>query len=373
MPRKGENIFKRKDGRWEGRYIKGRDLQNKAKYGYVYDKTYREARRKLADAKAVNSKLTGDNRSFDNFCKEWLNEKQKRVKASTYAKYCNITNNHVIPALGSFRVSDINTEMVKQYVENKISAEDLSIKTVRDILSVLKSIFTYAQGHGAKPDCRFGDISLKSAKKNISIFKKHEYTKLLEYLMTDPDNTKLGILISLCTGIRIGEICALKFDDITDGCVFVSKTMQRIQTMSHNVRKTEVCITEPKSESSIRYVPLPLFLNNLLNEFYRKDAYVLTGTPNQYIEPRTLQNRFKKHLELCGISNVNFHICRHTYASYCIEAGVDVKCLSELLGHSSVNITLNRYVHSSLEQKRKSVKKFNEEIFYESSKISSQP
>ncbi len=372
MPRKGENIFKRKDGRWEGRYIKERDIQNKAIYGYVYAKTYLEVRDKLAEAKySVTCRdEIKDKRLFEYFCKGWIIEIKKRIKASTYAKYCNILKNHIVPSLGRLRISCITTDVIKQYSADKLGT-GLSVKTVRDILSVLKGIFEFAQSEGAVCNCSFSEISVKSSKKNISILTQNEYTQFLDYLMTDTDNTKLGILICLCTGIRIGEVCALKYDDISDGCIFVSKTMQRIQTMTDSETKTEVCITEPKSESSIRYVPIPLFLNEPIQKLYCRNAYILTGEAERYIEPRTLQNRFKKHLELCGISNVNFHICRHTYASYCVEAGVEIKCLSEMLGHSSVNITLNRYVHSSLEQKKENIEKFNRKFFYSPSENSS--
>ena len=182
--------------------------------------------------------------------------------------------------------------------------------------------------------------------------------------MSEPNNIKLGIMISLYAGLRIGELCALKFEDISDGIIHVTKTMQRIQKLDNADKKTEVIITQPKSASSIREIPVPDFLNELILKFYTPKAYVLTGEAGTYIEPRTMQNKFKSCVEDCGLHGMNFHICRHTYASACIEVGVEIKSLSEILGHSNVNITLNRYVHSSMEMKRRNIEKLQERFIY---------
>ena len=170
------------------------------------------------------------------------------------------------------------------------------------------------------------------------------------------------MLICLYTGIRIGELCALQWDDISleKKTLHIQKTMLRIQTDDEN-QKTKVVITPPKSSCSVRTIPVQDILVEYLARFEEgPDAYLLTGSAEKYIEPRTMQNRFKSVLNKCGIHSANFHALRHTFATRCVEAGFDVKSLSEILGHSSVNITLNRYVHPTMEMKRSNMNRLSE-------------
>ena len=217
---------------------------------------------------------------------------------------------------------------------------------------------------GIACNCRLDSINIKSGDKNIEVLSKSQQDKLTSYLVNNLNNTSLGILICLYTGIRIGEICALKFDDISiaDKTVHIHKTMQRVQNFTPlKETKTDVIISTPKSKSSVRDIPMPEFLIAAItkNNMYVPKAYLLTGELHSYIEPRTLENRFKKCICSCGIANVSFHTLRHTFATRCVELGFETKSLSEILGHSSVNITLNRYVHSSMELKRMNMEKLN--------------
>lgn len=368
MSRKGENIYKRKDGRWEGRYIKGYDLNHKAQYGYVYAHTYTDAKCKLTEVKlipTIQQRKTKNTRELEKFCITWLQKIKTQVKQSTYAKYHNLINNHIIPSLGKMSAINITPITVRQFIDEKLSKGKihgnggLSPKTVKDIISVLKLVLQYANSIDTECYYNLDTIKIKSHNKNVSVFTENERTSFTAYLMNDIDNTKLGILISLYAGLRIGEICALKFEDISDGIIHVRHTMQRIQNFDGNDKKTKVIITEPKSSCSVRDVPIPDFLNKLIKQFYISKAYVLTGESKKYVEPRTLQNRFKTHTNNCGLHGVNYHITRHTYASMCVEHGFEIKSLSEMLGHSSVNITLNRYVHSSMDLKKQNVAKLN--------------
>ena len=162
------------------------------------------------------------------------------------------------------------------------------------------------------------------------------------------------------SGLRIGELCALTWEDVDfeNGVVRVEKTLQRVPMRSEN-NKTSVVITSPKSKTSVREIPIPAFVMDILKRSRHSDnCYILSGT-NRPVEPRTMQNRFKAVLKECGIRSANFHLLRHTYATVCIESGFDAKTVSELLGHSNVNITLNRYVHSSMEMKKKCVDGLN--------------
>ena len=170
-------------------------------------------------------------------------------------------------------------------------------------------------------------------------------------------------MICLYTGLRVGEICALKWGDVNfeEKTIYVHQTMQRLQCMESGERKTQILISNPKSDSSVRWIPIPDSLFNLICQYkFPENAYFLTGTSKQYIEPRNMQNKFKKAIKECNIENANFHALRHTFATRCIELGFDIKSLSEILGHSNVNITLNRYVHPSMELKQQNMNKLSE-------------
>ena len=189
-----------------------------------------------------------------------------------------------------------------------------------------------------------------------------EQKQLQQYLYNNLSDRNLGILVCLFTGIRIGEICALKWDDIsfTEKHIKIQRTMQRIQC-DEDERKTKIIITTPKSKCSLRTIPLPdIVIERIEKDFQNREGYVLTGQKDIFVEPRTMQNHFKRVLEECKIRNVNYHVLRHTFATRCIELGFDIKSLSEILGHASVNITMNRYVHPSMELKRENMNKLND-------------
>lgn len=185
---------------------------------------------------------------------------------------------------------------------------------------------------------------------------------LLAYIQDHMSYSNLGILLCLFTGIRLGELCAMLWDDIylTEKQIYVSKTMQRLRVKETHGNRTEVKILEPKSSSSIRIIPLPESIIGTLEKFSVPGTYVLTGDKNHYIEPRTMQNHFKKILISCGIKDANFHATRHTFATRCIELGFDTKSLSEILGHASVAITMNRYVHPTMALKAENMNRFSD-------------
>lgn len=374
MPRRGENIYKRKDGRWEGRYIKGYDSNNKAKYASVYARTYNDVKIKLFQAKKniqLNKGLNSNNKqSLMIYALEWLDNIHLHIKHSTYVKYSNIVNNHIISELGNYKIDELTTENIREYVDKKISlgnvktSTGLSPKTVKDILSVLRLILQYVRELGFDINCNIDLINIRSVPANQKIISEQEHLILLKYLLNEPDYVKIGILICLYTGIRIGEICAMRFEDISwaNNTIYITKTMQRLQTLDrHSKTKTEIIISPPKSMSSQREIPLPIFIMDLIKGLScSPQAYLLTGEANRYIEPRTMENKFKSCLKKCGLPQYNFHQLRHRFATHCIEVGFEIKTLSEILGHSSVNITLDRYVHSSLELKRQNMNKLQE-------------
>lgn len=373
MARRGENIYKRKDGRWEGRYIKGKNINGRNKYGYLYAKSYTEVKDKLNTIKSQPNMLYQTQtatKTLAQMCALWLDESKTQTKHSTYVKYYNIIYNHIIPSIGKHKINFLDTALIRRFADEKLTAGKLngcgglSPKTVKDILSVLKLVIAYSNNMGVVCNCRLESINIKSENKNIDVLSKSQQKKLTSYLINNFNNTSLGILICLYTGIRIGEICALKFDDISmaDKTVHIRKTMQRVQNFAPlKETKTDVIISTPKSKSSVRDIPMPEFLITAItkNNMYVPKAYLLTGELHSYVEPRTLENRFKRCICSCGIANVSFHTLRHTFATRCVELGFETKSLSEILGHSSVNITLNRYVHSSMELKRMNMEKLN--------------
>lgn len=364
MARRGENIYKRKDGRWEGRYICSYNDLGHAKYRSVYAYSYKDVKAKLTQINS-NPVLAEHNLPSDTLqmiSSEWLDAVKLRNKDSTYCKYQNVCKNHILPELGRFPICKISTVQVERFVE-QLNHKPLSAKTLLDILSVLKRIFSYAEDCGYKTICNFNFIAIKQDYKEMRVLSHQEQSRLIEFLLDNTDPIKLGIYLSLYTGIRIGELCAITWGDISldNKTLDVSKTMQRIQIATAG-KKTSVVITEPKSRCSRRVIPLPDFVVAKLTENSKsidKNTFLLSGSSDKYIEPRNMQYYFKKCIQECEIEAANFHCLRHTFATRCIEAGFEIKSLSEILGHSSVNITLNRYVHSSLDLKRANMEKLS--------------
>lgn len=372
MSKRGENIYKRKDGRWEGRYIKFYDENGKAKLGYVYAKTYSEAKNKLMEQKNFwlnknESAWHETDISYSYILTSWLDFSQMRVKESTYARYVHIVERHIRPKLGNYKLAKISTKCVEEYVVDALKngrldhTGGLSEKTVIDILIIIKSSMSYAKHHGYITKCDLSRICIKNTEKEIKILSMKEQQQLTQVLLADLDFCKFGILLALYTGIRIGELCALTWEDfnIEEKFLKIYKTMQRIQNVvDPQTSKTKVIVTEPKSRSSIRIIPLPEFIIEIAKNIYvSPKVFILTGKENSYLEPRTIQNRFQIYLKQGGIRTANFHSLRHTFATRCVELGFEIKTLSEILGHSNVNITLNRYVHSSYHLKCENMNK----------------
>ena len=365
MSKKGENIYKRKDGRWEGRFILSYDNNGKAKFGYIYGRTYCEVKQRLVEKKNAvlqNTVITDKPPTvYNEVLDAWLNSSKINTKESTYARYTHLINSHIRPHLGKHLLAKISTQMVEGYIEQQLArgrldnTGGLSAKTVTDILTVIKSTMDYARYNNLPVACNLGKLNVKKKEKEMRVFSQAEQEDLIRVLVDEMDLYKFGVLLSLYTGIRIGELCALRWEDfdLHSSELKVRKTMQRIQNTENGATsKTKVIITEPKSSCSIRTIPLPIFITDIAKRYVATPrAFILTGDSKRYIEPRTMQNRFKKYVKESGITNANFHALRHTFATRCVEVGFEIKSLSEILGHANVNITLNRYVHSSLELK----------------------
>ena len=219
----------------------------------------------------------------------------------------------------------------------------------------------YAASHGYAVSCHINRISIKKDTQEMRVLTASEQAALLGVLFSDMDLYKLGVLLCLYTGIRIGELCALRWENISlaEGVVKIRETMQRIpDTSPSTAKKTKLICTQPKSKKSIRDIPVPAWLINILSSYQTSPgACFLTGKPDKFTEPRTMQNHFKRYLCEANIQPANYHSLRHTFATRCVELGFDIKTLSEILGHTNVNITLNRYVHSSMALKTSNMEK----------------
>lgn len=372
MPRKGENIYKRKDGRWEARYKKETSVNGKIVYGYLYARTYREVKGKLyhiLSKKLEPAENTADSELFSEIALEWLEHVQLQAKESTGNKYERILNKYILPVYGKKKTECITYDLIEsecnrllQYGGKKENG--LSPKTVSDILSVLRSILKFAEKKNHKIVCDGKSIQIKQHNPQMRVFSIMEEKRLHRYLCENITPCNVGIMLCLFTGLRVGEVCALKWEDIsfTEQTLHVHHTLQRISNreQTESGKKTKIVLTSPKSECSIRVIPLADDVEQLLLN-YRTSAsgYVLTNDTFKFIEPRTMQNHFKRALRECNIEEANFHTTRHTFATRCIELGFDVKSLSEILGHATVNITMNRYVHPTMELKKENMEKMS--------------
>ncbi len=293
---------------------------------------------------------------------EWLKIRRSFLKESTYANYCGIVYNHIIPDIGDYYLSEISNRLLQEFINKKYQngrvdgQGGLSCKTIRDIISILKLSIKYAIKNKMMEmidlDFYYPNDCLKN---KLKVLSKGEQRKLISYLLQKNYEKDMGILLSLYTGIRIGELCALKWGDINfnKNYIVINKTIQRIYIKNKKVSK--LILTPPKTKNSMRIVPVnPEFIEKL-KEFKKNDGYYVLTSTNSPLEPVSLRKYYYRVLRKAGINRVSFHTLRHTFASNCIRLGCDYKTVSELLGHASVNITLNIYVHSQLNQKKKCV------------------
>lgn len=309
--------------------------------------------------------------SFGELLMLWLNSNKIRLKPTTYVKYYEVITNHLIPMVGKIKIKKIDSLFINIFLENKLRCGRLDGKgglssgSIRIMIYIIKSAFEFALERNLikKPLGRI--ISPSQEKPKIDVFNISEQNILKNYLINDIDESKLGILIALNTGLRIGEICGLKWEDINfdESTINIKRTIQRVKNINAESTgpKTILIAGEPKTSSSKRSVPLPSFILKYIKYFYRqrKSDFIIPGSTYDFLDPRTYQYRFHEYLKECNLRDLNFHALRHTFATRCIEVGVDTKTLSEVLGHSNVSITLNIYVHSSLELKRTQLELLN--------------
>lgn len=368
MSKKGETIQKQKDGRWEGRFKRGHKENGEVICASVYGKPYREVRHKTKTAAIVSgqaSLVTPSEMTFAVLLRRWQESNEIRLKGGSKNRYENLINSHVIPELGSLKLSEIAPIKVNSFLNNKLlngridGSGGLSPSYVRSISLVITSALNYGVSEGLLQQFKTKISKPSLIKKELTVLSTEKQKVLEQHLKNNPSPTKIGILISLYTGLRIGEVCALcwKDVDLNARTIYVRHTVSRVKSTSKDC-KTELILDEPKTASSKRVIPIPSPLYPVLLEYSKgaTSAFVVSNSES-FVSPRTYDARFHKLLSDCQIQGFSYHGLRHTFATRCIEAGVDVKSLSEILGHANVSITLNTYVHSSLEMKKRQLEK----------------
>ncbi|RLJ72648.1 tyrosine-type recombinase/integrase [Pedobacter alluvionis] len=287
----------------------------------------------------------------------WKTDKKQYVKKSSFSAYVLLIENHLLPSFGEQNL--IEEAQVQAFVLQKL-AQGLSQKTIKDILIVLKMVLKFGAKHQWLTHLPF-DIQFPTdrEKYNIEVLSRANQKKMMLYIQEHFTFRNLGVYICLSSGIRIGEVCALTWEDIDteNGVINVSKTIQRIYLVEDGLRKTELILDTPKTKNSIREIPMSRDLLKMLKPFKKivnPSFFVLTNDAKP-TEPRTYRAYYKNLMKSLNMPELKFHGLRHSFATRCIESNCDYKTVSVLLGHSNITTTLNLYVHPNLEQKKKAI------------------
>ncbi len=287
----------------------------------------------------------------------WKIDKKQYVKKSSFSAYTLLIENHILPNFGS-KISIEETD-VQSFVFQKLET-GLSHKTIKDILIVLKMILKFGAKNKWFNYTSF-DIQFPTEreKHNIEVLTKNDQKKIMNYIQEHFTFRNLGVYICLSAGMRIGEICALTWEDIdTDnGIISVNRTIQRIYVIEEGIRRTELILDTPKTKNSIREIPMSKDLLRILKPFKKivnPSFFVLTNDAKP-TEPRTYRSYYKNLMKELNMPELKFHGLRHSFATRCIESNCDYKTVSVLLGHSNISTTLNLYVHPNMEQKKKAI------------------
>lgn len=364
MARRDENIRKRSDGRWEGRYIKGRSADGKPCWGYVYGATYAEVREISARKKAEYGiyNLNSTDITFSEISEQWLYSVRQGVKESTFSHYQYTLRHYLQPVFGEFKVSALSEKILEQGLLAVITPANgkqkpLGATMAQECLSMLRRICKYAAHfHLIRPL----EITVKLPQKSPKVllpFTTEEQKKLQSFVMDAPTPRKIGLLLGFQLGLRIGEICGLKWGDfdLSAGTVTIQRTVTRISCGNGH---TKVVVQSPKTKNSHREIPLPKSLLRVLKKLskdFSSGTWFLSGNEEKPVEPRCYRKSIYGYLKKASVHQTHPHALRHTFATTCLQAHCDIKTLSELLGHADAAVTLKKYVHSDMTRKRKEI------------------
>ena len=280
--------------------------------------------------------------TVENLCNDYIEHRKSSIKASTVARYKVIIYNYISPQIGRISAKNITRQQTEQFYKD-LAKKGLTDNTIHDIGIFLRSVYNWANTeYGYENNCK--QVSLpRLQKKTITILTDCEKQIVLKY-------GDLSARLALLMGLRIGEVCGIMGQDIEDGVLTVNRTVQRIQ----DKETTKVIITPPKTENSRRQIPVPKQIADEL--ITASENYIITGC-KRLTEPRVIQYQWKQFCKKRGLRDTKFHTLRHTFATTALEAGVDVKTLSEMLGHANVSTTMDLYCHPTLKHKQECMKK----------------
>ncbi|EOH93045.1 tyrosine-type recombinase/integrase [Enterococcus pallens] len=368
MSRRGENIYKRKDKRWEGRYIKGRKRDGKIKYGYIYGKTYQEVKLKLypykiqyqtlQEAHGISSIL------MVAWANEWLAEIEKTLKISTYNGYYYKMFKYIIPYIGESSLNEINESTLQDMV-TAWEESNLSPASIKIIFRLVNNCFEKAvENHLLVTNPATKVILPKEAYNKVGALSTGEQKELEKAAIEKLDGMGLAVLLSLRTGLRIGEIAALKWEniDFQRGIIRIEKTLQRIPIKDIK-NKTKIIIGKVKTRSSNRIIPMSTAVKVWLRDRFlkAKNDFVLSNNEKP-CEPRLITYHFHKIRKAAGLESIHFHQLRHTFATRCLESRANAVSVSSLLGHSSIKTTLDTYADSMIEERIATIENMEKEI-----------
>ena len=354
--RKGENIYLRKDGRWEGRFPKGRKVNGRIKYGYVYGKSYTEVKMKLYPLRIQYQSLQqirgSSTETFEDWSVEWLYEVQDEVKPSTLSSYYYKLRKYILPKIKDIPLNELTLDTGKCLLKDL--QKQLARSTVQVIFRILNKCLNRAKKKGKINANPFSELIIPKAKQSkIRALTLKEQRKMMSVASHEKKGYGIPALLALQSGMRIGEIAALQWSDIDfdTNLISVAHTYQRIPAIKE-FKKTRLIFTDSKTEASVRVIPISIELKNLLlkHRKHSKGNFVFS-TKGKPCEPRLLTYHFHRIREKAKLVTIHFHQLRHTFATRCLEANKDISSVSALLGHASTQMTLDTYVDAMLEKR----------------------
>ena len=356
MARLGENIYFRKDLRWEGRYQKGRKADGKIKYGYVYGKTYEEVKEKIVPLRRhaeITRELYGKSVvAYEEWSLTWLAEQQKIVKPATYSSYFNKLKRYIWPYIGETALYQLDDSAIHRMIQAWIQT-GLSLGSIKVIFRIVKQSLRYAIQKELlqKNPCEWIQLP-KGPKEKIRALTPKEQLRLEKVVVTEKEDQAKAVIVAMETGMRIGEIAALKWEavDLDKRMIQVNHTYQRV--LSTTGTKTELHLGSPKSQFSQRVIPMTSKLHHLLSQLKKESTseYVFSvkGKP---CEPRLLTYHFHRMRKKARLEEIHFHQLRHTFATRCLESSGDPLNVSLILGHHSPQLTTTVYFDSLVEKR----------------------
>ncbi|MDY4213523.1 MAG: tyrosine-type recombinase/integrase [Eubacteriales bacterium] len=373
------SVCRRPDGRWQGSITIGRDDRGRLIRKYFYGKTRKETSEKLnraieelRDNRFINK---SDNPTVEQWCHEWLwSYKRNSVKQKTFDQYETILRTHIIPDIGDIRLADLKTMHIQRII-NKMHDSGLSHRTIEVMKIVMHAALKQAQRNKLVSENVCENVVLpRKQPKHIRVLNEDEQTKLIAALK---DNyIGRGLLFALYTGMRRGEVLALKWSDYdkNEKTISITKALSRVRTYNKDGNKTMLTVTTPKTDTSIRTVPLidkavELLAEHkrkqerymeLVGDYYTDNDLIFSSSRGDYLDPGNFNRKLNKTVKKIGIAQISPHALRHSFATRGLEAEVSLKAMQELLGHSSITVTGDIYTHILKEQKRKEISKLND-------------